>query len=845
MSQVLSAPRRTARIGAGPRPLPLRESVLHHLRYALGKDQYTREARDWYTALASAVRERLIDGWVRSRQQRNAADAKWVNYLSAEYLPGRVLDLVLDNLELRQEARETLAGLGADPDGVLAAEWDAGLGAGGLGRLAACYLESMSTLGIPAYGYGIRYEFGSFTQHIDGGRQVESADNWLRYGYPWEIPRRDRLYPVRFGGRVELSPDGRPTSPARWTGSDALIAMAYDLPIPGYRGASVNTLRLWSAKCTREFDLALFNGGGYARAVEEKVRAESVCRVLYPRDDNAAGHELRLRQEYLLVAASMADVLRRFKRWHSDFASFTAKVAVQINDAHPALAIPELMRLLVDEEGVEWDRAWRICTATFGFTNHTLMPEALEHWPVDLFGGLLPRHLQIVYELNERHLTRVRAEYPADRDRPARMSLIQEYPEKSVRMAHLAALGSHAVNGVSALHSDLLKAGLFRDFDAAFPGRFANVTNGVSPRVWLKGANPDLARLLTDVAGDGWVTRLEELERIAPLAEDAGFRAAWAAVRRRNKTRLADFAHAELGVTLDPDSLFDCQIKRIHEYKRQLLNLLHVIVRYNRIRDGREPAAPRTVLFAGKAAPGYAAAKRIVQLINAVAAGVNADPHTNGLLRIAFLPNYGVSLATRIAPACDLSEQISTAGTEASGTGNMKMALNGALTIGTPDGANVELRSAVGAENFYSFGLSASDGQTLRREGYDPWRYVAACDELRRAVAMIRDGFFSPGEPNLFRAVADALLTPSDPFLVLADYADYAATQDRIGADWLDSDAWTRRSILNTARAGFFSSDRAVREYATAVWHVPVPGTVTDESRHPATRIQMPSKAIV
>lgn len=813
-------------------PHPLREAVIHHLRYTLGKDEFTRGPVDFYLALVHALRDRVLDAWLRSRQDAQSRNAKWVNYLSAEYLIGRPIDLVLDNLELREDARTALAHFGQDLDEAVAVEWDAGLGAGGLGRLAACYMESMATLGLTACGYGIRYEYGGFTQKIVGGGQIESADNWLRYGNPWEVPRRDRLYSVRFGGRVVSNADGRPSSPAQWTDTDDVMAMAYDLPIPGYRGRSVNTLRLWSAKATREFDFPLFSTGDYLHAVERKDRTEDLCRVLYPRDDVHGGRELRFKQEYFLVSASIQDVLRRYKRRHLDFDQFNSQVAVQINDTHPAMGIPELMRLLIDEEGVEWDRAWEMCVGVFGFTNHTLMPEALERWPVALVERLLPRHLQIIYEINERHLSVIRGALVRNDAKIARMSLIEEGPEKQVRMAELAVVGSHAVNGVSALHSNLLVSGLFRGFNACFPGRFSNKTNGISPRVWLKSINPSLAELISLMIGDGWITRLEELKRLAPLAEDTGFRSDWAAVKRSNKVQLAEYARRELSIALDPDSLFDCQVKRIHEYKRQLLKILHVITLYNRIRNSQPTGIPRTVVFSGKAAPGYAIAKLIIRLIHAVAETINADPRIDGLLRVVFMPNYGVTLAGRIVPACDLSEQISTAGTEASGTGNMKLALNGALTIGTLDGANLEIRDAVGQENFFAFGLTLGEVGRLRERGYSPSGYCERDAELAVTLEMIRDGYFSAGDRGLFQPLVDSLLRLNDPFMVLADFTDYVACQDRVEVARADEENWVRKTILNVARMGWCSSDRAIGEYAREVWGTSSTATGVSSGEH-------------
>jgi starch phosphorylase len=800
----------------------LRVAIRNHLRYTLAKYQARATPRNYYEALVLTLRNLLTDAWIQTQKDYYDRDAKRVYYLSAEYMIGRHLDTVLVNLQLEEACRLALSSLGTCLPDITEQEWDAGLGTGGLGRLAACLLDSMASLGVPAYGYGIRYEYGIFRQKIENGRQVETADNWLRYGNPWEIPRPEFIYPVRFYGRPHTYTDERGRTRTELLDSQLVIAMAHDIPIPGYGNGVVNTLRLWAAKSSREFDLEYFNDGDYNRAVEDKNRTENISRVLYPRDDIFPGRELRLKQEYFLVSASLQDILRRYQNCHNTLDALPQKAAIQLNDTHPALAIPELMRLLIDEHGLSWEQAWILSRASLGFTNHTLMPEALERWPVEVMGHVLPRILQIIFEINARFLVEVSARFPGDPERLRRMSLIEEGEEKRVRMANLAVVGSHAVNGVSGLHSQLLSQQAFRDFFELYPERFSNKTNGVTPRLWLGRANPALAQLLTRHLGDRWITHLEDLEALEPLADDAAFRREWAKVKRGNKQRLAGSIAAGQGIVLDCDSLFDCQIKRIHEYKRQLLNLLHVIVRYNQLRDGADAGLPRSVIFAGKAAPAYWMAKKIIHLIHAVAGVVNRDPKLAGRLKVVFVPNYGVSAAELIIPAADLSEQISTAGSEASGTSNMKLALNGALTVGTLDGANIEIRSAVGAENFFLFGLDTAQVQEHIRSGYKPRDYYLQNPALARALDMIRDGFFSPEQPDVFQPIVDALLRPGEPFMVLADFSSYVECQERIRALYAEPDAWARKSILNVARMGYFSSDRTIREYARDIWSVSV-----------------------
>ncbi|OGK82926.1 MAG: glycogen phosphorylase [Candidatus Rokubacteria bacterium GWC2_70_16] len=809
----------------GSDPDSLQRAFVHHLECSLAKDEYTATERDRYVSFALAVRDRMVERWIRTQQTYYRQDPKRVYYLSLEFLTGRTLGNALLNLGLEDAGRQALEGLGLDLAVIEETEWDAGLGNGGLGRLAACFLDSMATLELPGYGYGLRYEYGIFRQRIVGGDQVEAPDTWLRYGNPWEIARPEYLYPVKFYGRVRQWVDERGALRHDWVDTQDVMAMAYDTPVAGYRNSTVNTLRLWSARSTREFDLEHFNYGDYERAVMDKNQSENITRVLYPNDNFFVGRELRLRQQYFFVAATLQDILRRYRKTHATLEAFPRKSAIQLNETHPALAIPELMRLLVDGEGMGWDAAWDIAVRTFAYTNHTVLPEALERWPVSLVERVLPRHLEIVYEINRRFLGAVEERYPGDVERLRRMSLIEEGEEKRVRMAHLAIAGSHAVNGVSAVHTRILREEVFRDFAQLWPERFSNKTNGITPRRWLRKCNPALARLISERIGEGWVTDGTLLRRLEPLADDPAFQAAWRRVKRENKERLARHIETESGVRVSPDSLFDCQVKRIHEYKRQLLNALHVLACYHRIKaDPARDWVARTVIFGGKAAPGYSQAKLIIRLITALADRVNADPEVGDRLKVVFVPNYGVSLAELIIPAADLSEQISTAGTEASGTSNMKFAMNGTLTLGTLDGANVEIRDEVGEDNVFIFGLRVEEVRALRHAGHDPWRHYRSEPELRRALDVIAEGQLGPGGPGALRPVVDALLSGGDPYLVLADYADYAACQERVAAAWRLPARWTRMSILNCARSGRFSSDRTVSEYAREIWGAaPVP----------------------
>ncbi len=799
----------------------LKRSLANRLEYSAGKDLYTATPRDWFNAVAYAVRDRLIERWMETRRTYYRNDAKRVYYLSMEFLPGRLLHNSLLNLGLLEQCEKALHEIGLDLREIIGLEPEPALGNGGLGRLAACFLDSMATLGLPGYGYGIRYEFGMFTQRIEDGRQVEHPDNWLRYGNPWEFARPEILYPVNFYGRVVEYTDDNGRLHHHWVDTEEVLAMAHDMPIPGYGTNTVNNLRLWASKSTRDFNLKYFNDGNYIKAVEDKNTSEMISKVLYPDDTTSMGRELRLKQEYLFVSATLQDIMSRFHKTHDAIEDLPERVAIQLNDTHPAIAIPELMRLLLDKHHLEWERAWDITQRVFAYTNHTLLPEALETWPTRLLETMLPRHFQIICEINQHFLKQVVHRHPGNFDLMRRMSIVDEDNGKRVRMAHLAIIGSHKVNGVAALHTHLLRTSTFKDFNEFFPGRIINKTNGITPRLWLNQANPGLARLITARLGPHWITQLEELKKLAPLAQDAEFRAEFRAVKRANKERLAGLIKHHLGITVDVNSMFDVQVKRIHEYKRQLLNVLRIVTLYNRVRaNPGAQVAPRTFIFGGKAAPGYALAKLIIKLINDVGEVVNNDPVVAERLKVVFIPNYDVSTALDIIPAADLSEQISTAGTEASGTGNMKLALNGALTIGTLDGANVEIREEVGPDNIFIFGLTAHEAERLRTGGYAPWDYYQNNTELKQALDMIDTGFFSPSEPDLYRPVIHSLIEGGDRYLVLADFAAYMERQDEAAALYGDAEEWSRRALLNVAGVGKFSSDRAIREYAEEIWNV-------------------------
>jgi starch phosphorylase len=800
-------------------PESIKAHFADHLKHTLARDHYTATLHDRYLALAMVVRDRLVERWIKTQETHHDRHVKRVYYLSLEYLTGRSLGNNVINLGIEAAVEKAMADLGLNWVDLRDEELDAGLGNAGLGRLAACFLESLATMQVPAMGYGLRYDYGIFRQHIQNGWQVEQPDDWLRGGHPWEIPRPDYLIPVQFEGRVETGREGGRLT-FRWVDTRDVLGMPYDIPVVGYGGQTVNTLRLWSARAAQEFDLQDFGQGDYVAAVHSKVMAENLTKVLYPADAVYAGRELRLRQEYFFVACSLFDILRRFKVDREGWSELPHRIAVQMNETHAALAVPELMRLLVDREGMGWEAAWDLVVRSLSYTNHTLMPEALERWPVDMIERILPRHLQIIYEINRRFLKLVADRYPDDLERQCRMSLIEEGAVRQVRMAPLAVVGSHATNGVSAIHSRLLKAGVVPDLAEMYPGRFCSVTNGVTQRRWLLKANPALADLITKTIGSGWITDLRQLARLAPLAEDAAFRQRFMAVKRQAKTVLADYLRAKFGWKIDPDTLYSVLVKRIHEYKRQLLAVLGLMIRYNRLRGKAPPdVPPRTLVFAGKAAPNYTMAKLIIKLIHNVASVINNDPAAARLLRVHFVPNYRVSLAERIMAAADLSEQISTAGTEASGTGCMKLMLNGALTIGTLDGANIEIADEVGPDNIFIFGLTAEQA-SAQAGRHDPQSVYRQDAEIREALDLMFSGHFNPQEPGIFAPLRAALLDQGDRFLCLADLRSYVDTQDRVDALYRDPHAWARKAILNVAHSGKFSSDRAIGEYAREIWHV-------------------------
>jgi starch phosphorylase len=792
-----------------------------YFSHTLGRDKMCLSAFHVYSSLALALRDRLVERWKNTQYAYEENDSKRTYYLSMEFLMGRILGNTMLNLDVDLSTREALRKFGLVLEEIADQENDAGLGNGGLGRLAACFLDSCATLQLPVMGYGIRYEYGMFRQKIDNGHQLEEPDHWLRDGNPWEIERPEYTCRIRFGGRTEYrNNDGR--LQANWVDSNDVLAVPYDVPIPGYRNDTVNTLRLWKSAATDEFNLHEFNAGSYTEAVAAKNAAEHITMVLYPNDASENGKELRLRQQYFLASASLQDILRSWTLKHgSDFSRFAEKNCFQLNDTHPTCAVPELMRLLMDEHGLEWDAAWDIVRRTVAYTNHTLLPEALERWPERMFGRLLPRLLEIVKEINARFLKVVAQRWPGDTERQRRMSIIEEGHEPQVRMAYLAVVAGMSVNGVADLHSRLLTQHLFRDFYELWPEKFNNKTNGVTPRRWLAWSNPGLAGLITRAIGDGWITDLAQLGRLAPHADDAAFRAEWHGVKQANKARLAELVKRDCGVEFDVAALFDVQVKRIHEYKRQLLNVLHVIHLYDRIKRGDTAGwTPRCVLIGGKAAPGYFMAKRIIKLVCSVAQVVNEDPDTVGRLRVAFLPDYRVSAMEVISPGADLSEQISTAGKEASGTGNMKFMMNGALTIGTLDGANIEIREEVGAENFFLFGLTAEEVETARNH-YNPAAIVANDEDLRRVVQLLQSGHFNLFEPGIFDTVVDSLFSPHDPWMTAADFRGYLDAQRRVDHAYRDRESWTRMSILNTAASGKFSSDRTILDYNRDIWHLP------------------------
>lgn len=797
----------------------LKSDILRHIQFSLGDDPLLPTRYSCFMGLAYSVRDRLIASWIDTQRALYDTYAKRVYYLSLEFLPGRFLKNYITSLQMESQVREALHAYGFELDEIEEEEWDAGLGNGGLGRLASCYMDSMATQRIPGYGYGIRYDYGIFHQVIENGYQREQCDNWLRRGSPWEIQRHEVLLPVNYYGKSEPYTDMEGRIKYRWIPGETVMARACDILIPGYGGQYVTNMRLWAAFSSRELNLTEFNQGDYIGAVENKVYSETISKVLYPNDEAASGKELRLKQQYFFVTATLQDIIRRFRKQRKALTDIPDFVAIQLNDTHPAIAVPELMRLLMDEAGLEWSASWEICEKTFAYTNHTVLPEALETWPVELIGRVLPRHLEIIYEINHRFLESVRSGFPQDGDLPASVSMILEGDTPKVRMAHLAIVGSHCVNGVAELHTHILKQGYFQSFDRIFPGRIKNITNGITPRRWLYQANPSLSRLITESIGPEWVTRLDELKRLAPLSDDAEFCKKWLDVKKQNKKRLARYILRKTGLGVNPDTLFDVHVKRMHEYKRQLLNLLHVVTLYGRIReDANIDMVARTVIFGGKAAPSYHQAKLIIKLINSVAETVNSDPMVNGRLKVIFLPNYCISQAEKIIPAADLSQQISTAGLEASGTGNMKFALNGALTIGTLDGANIEILEEVGKENIFIFGLTAQEVSQRKANGYNPREYYRNDTELRKTLEMIDSGYFSPSEPALFKPILSALLDQGDPFMVLADYRSYLSAQETVDTVYRDKKSWAKKAILNTANMGKFSSDRAILEYAETIW---------------------------
>lgn len=798
----------------------IKRAIADNLYYIQGKPEEFATPYDYYMALSYTIRDRLLNRWLKTSQTYFHKNVKTVYYLSAEFLLGRQLGKNLVSAGCWEVARQALEEACLDLYDLIEQEAEPGLGNGGLGRLAACFLDSLATLEVPTVGYGIRYEFGIFKQFIEKGYQVEKPDKWLRLGNPWEIPRREYQVEVKLGGRTEAYTDEKGNYRVRWLPDRTVLGVPYDTLNPGYQTNTVNTLRLWRARASNEFDLQVFDSGDYNRAVEEKTLSENISKVLYPNDNTFQGKQLRLEQQYFFVTCSLQDIIRTHLQRNPSLDNLHEKAAIQLNDTHPSVGIAELMRLLVDVYDMQWEQAWQITQNSFGYTNHTLLSEALEKWPVDLFGKLLPRHLEIIYEINYRFLQELKERYPGDKKRIGRMSIIEEVPEKRIRMAHLATLGAHAVNGVAALHTQLMKADVLRDFYELWPEKFFNKTNGITPRRWLLISNPKLALLITDKIGQNWITHLEEIKKLEKYADDAEFKKTWYQIKQDNKQDLAAYIKYRTGIEVNPESMFDIQVKRLHEYKRQLLNVLHIITLYNRIKHNPKiDIVPRTFIFGAKAAPGYYMAKLIIKLINSVAEVVNQDPDVADRLKVVFVPNFSVSVGERIYPAADLSEQISTAGKEASGTGNMKFSLNGALTIGTLDGANVEIREAVGAENFFLCGLTVDEVKELKAKGYNPSEYCNSNAELREVIDRISSGYFSPGHPEIFKPIVDSLLG-SDQYMLLADYQSYIDCQQRVSDAYRDKDKWTRMSIINSVNMGKFSSDRTIREYCNEIWNV-------------------------
>jgi starch phosphorylase len=798
----------------------LSNQFAEHLEFRLIRDRITATGEDAYYALSLAIRDKLVRKWLRTQHQYVQKDVKRVYYLSLEYLMGRVLGNSLVNMDYYDECYRILKEDGYSLEEIRECEHDMGLGNGGLGRLAACYLDSMATLELPAFGYGIRYEYGIFNQAIENGYQVEYPDSWLQKGNPWDILRRDLEYRVKFYGKTNKiqNPDG--TYKFEWVDTEDVLAVAYDIPIPGYKNNTVNNLRLWQAKAASEFSFKDFNAGDYVAAVAAKTDSETISKVLYPNDSYVEGKFLRLKQQYFFASATLQDIIRKYKISHKTFEKFPEKNAIQLNDTHPVIAIPELMRILIDEEGLSWEKAWQITSKTFAYTNHTVVPEAMEEWSLQLFEELLPRHIQIVYEINRRFIEEVRKNYTNDTAILSAMSIINERDGKSIRMANLAIVGSFVVNGVAALHTEILKTRIFQHFYKMYPDKFINITNGITPRRWLKTANPFLSKIISNKIGEGWVYDLEELRNLEKFVDDPEFREEFRTAKWLNKKLLINLIENDNGIKLNPDSLFDVQIKRFHEYKRQLLNVLHIITIYNRIKDNPKiEMVPRTVIFAGKAAPAYYMAKLVIKFINSVANIVNNDPDIGNKLKIIFIPNYSVTLAEKIIPASDLSEQISIAGLEASGTGNMKFTLNGALTIGTMDGANIEIREEVGADNIFIFGLLADEVVKLKSNVYNSRKYYESNQMLKRIVDMISADYFNKAEPGIFKPIIDKLLG-DDYYCLMADYQSYIDAQDEVSRQYQDTEEWTKKAILNVARVGKFSSDRSIKEYAKNIWKV-------------------------
>ena len=802
----------------------IRDSIIHHLLSFQGRDPERSGASDIYKALAFTLRDIMVEKWIKTQKTFYAKKKKRVYYLSLEFLIGRSLGNSIINLGLYDEVKQAVSELGFSMEEIREQEEDAALGNGGLGRLAACFMDSIATLKIPAYGYGIRYEYGLFNQQLIDGYQVERPDNWLRYGTPWEFERRLPVFSIQFYGKVSTYLDDKGCYRSKWIDTQDVMAMPCDIMVPGYMNDHVINMRLWAARASSELDLTHFGEGDYIGAVQQKVSSETISKVLYPPDHNYAGQELRLRQQYFFVAATFQDIMRRFKKNNETFDKFPDRVAVQLNDTHPAIAIPELMRILLDLEGLNWEKAWDICTRTFAYTNHTLMPEALERWSVDMIGKVLPRHLQIIYEINQRFLDQVSQHYPGDLGKIGRMSIIEEGYPKKVRMAYLAIVGSHSVNGVAALHTQLLKDKVFKDFDKFYPDKINSKTNGITPRRWLLKSNPDLSGLINEKIGTGWEVDLDKLRELEPFADDREFQKRFREIKLNNKFKLADYIGISTGVLVSHETMFDVQVKRIHEYKRQLLNALHVIHLYHQfVTSEQTDLAPRTVIFAGKAAPSYWRAKLIIKLITSIGEVVNNDPRIGDRLKVVFLPNYNVSQAELIIPAADLSEQISTAGTEASGTGNMKLALNGALTIGTLDGANIEIREEVGADNIFIFGLTAEEAEYERiHNSRTPVQICRENDDIALIMEALSSGTFSHGDRNLFQPLIDSLMSPHDQYLLIRDLESYIDCQNRVNEAYLEPQLWTRMAILNVARMGKFSTDRTIRQYANEIWGIEV-----------------------